>query len=261
MPPSAPVAELVDAADSKSVGREAVLVRVRPGAPSGSICHHQDRGRRRRRCPKPAVSSSGTVLLDEVVAAGGRWSRRIAKGERLRIIDLEGKQAVDFLVYDADAPTEGRYNAANTMKFAGTIHLTAGHQLFDDVARPMMTILEDSCGRHDTIGGCCSAESNLKRYGKHGTPSCKANFLALLREHGLDGRDLVMNVNFFMNVPVQPDGAMAIEDGWSKPGDHVDLEAEMDVLCLISNCPQVDNPCNGFEPTPIRIVHYRKRGP
>jgi urea carboxylase-associated protein 1 len=198
----------------------------------------------------------GRVVDDETIAAGARWSKVVPAGDGLRIVDLEGRQAVDFLVYDAVEPTMYRYNAANTTKFAGSVYLTKGHQLFDDAARPLMTILEDTCGRHDTLAGCCSAESNMKRYGKEGTPSCKANFLAELSDNGLQPRDMVMNVNFFMNVPIYEDGRTAIEDGWSKPGDFVDVRAETDVLCLISNCPQMDNPCCGFDPSPIRVIHW-----
>lgn len=198
----------------------------------------------------------GRTLADETVPAGGAWSATIAAGECLRIVDLQGKQAVDFLVYDAKAPETKRYNVGNTTKFAGTIYLTKGHQLYDDESEPLMTIVADTCGRHDTLAGCCSASSNLKRYGKAGTPSCQANFHQLLGQHGLAPRDLVMNVNFFMNVPVRADGSMAIEDGHSKPGDFVDVRAEKDVLVLVSNCPQVDNPCNGFDPTPIRMIRY-----
>ncbi len=206
--------------------------------------------------PDPTAALPGSILRDDVVPAGGYWSRRLPRGDGLRIVDLEGRQAVDFLAYDANAPKANRYNVGNTVKFAGTIYLTAGHQLFDDAARPMMTILADTCGRHDTLAGCCSAEANLRRYGKQATPNCKSNFIKGLGEHGLSPRDLVMNVNFFMNVPVRMDGTTAIDEGWSRPGDRIDLRAEMDLICLISNCPQADNPCCGYNPTPIRIIHW-----
>lgn len=210
--------------------------------------------------PTPPAAEGGlpgSILRVDVVPPGSPWSRRLARGDGLRIVDLEGRQAVDFLAYDAAAPTMNRYNAANTVKFAGTIYLTAGHQLFDDAARPMMTIMADTCGRHDTLAGCCSAEANIKRYGEPGLANCKSTFIQALGEHGLAARDLVMNVNFFMNVPVRPDGTTAIEDGRSRAGDYVDLRAEMDLICVVSNCAQTKNPCNGFNPTPIRIVHWR----
>jgi uncharacterized protein len=195
----------------------------------------------------------GNVIEDVVIPAEGTWTRVMATGEVLRIVDLEGKQAVDFLCYNAKNPEE-RYNAADTMKYAKTIFLTKGHGIYSDMGNRLFTIVDDTCGRHDTIGGCCSAESNEFRYGVKGTPSCRANFLKALAPYGLGKKDIVANLNWFMNVPVEPDGTMGIVDGRSRPGDHVDLKAEMDVLAVISNCPQTRNPCNGFNPTPIRVV-------
>ena len=195
----------------------------------------------------------GNVIEDVVIPAEGTWTRVMAPGEVLRIVDLEGKQAVDFLCYNAKNPEE-RYNAADTMKYAKTIFLTKGHGIYSDMGNRLFTIVDDTCGRHDTIGGCCSAESNEFRYGVKGTPSCRANFLKALAPYGLGKKDIVANLNWFMNVPVEPDGTMGIVDGRSRPGDHVDLKAEMDVLAVISNCPQTRNPCNGFNPTPIRVV-------
>jgi uncharacterized protein len=122
------------------------------------------------------------------------------------------------------------------------------------MGRRLFTCLEDTCGRHDTLGGCCSAASNELRYGTKETPNCRQNFLRPLEPFGLGKKDIVANLNWFMNVPVDADGAMAIVDGVSKPGDHVDLRADMDVLAVISNCPQTRNPCSGFNPTPIRVV-------
>jgi hypothetical protein len=199
------------------------------------------------------ATSAGRIVEDRTLPANSPWARVLQRGQTLRIIDLEGKQAVDFLCYNADDPSE-RYNAADTMKYSGTIFLTAGHGLYSDMGRRLLTIVEDTCGRHDTIGGCCSAESNELRYGVKATPSCRENFLKALQPFGLGKKDVVANVNWFMNVPVGPDGAMAIVEGLSKPGDHVDLRAEMNVLAVISNCPQTRNPCNNFHPTPIRLV-------
>ena len=170
----------------------------------------------------------------------------------LRIVDLEGKQAVDFLCYDARNPEE-RYNAADTMKYAGTIFLTKGHSLYSDMGRPLFTIVEDTCGRHDTIGGCCSAESNWVRYGVKDTPNCRENFLRALAQFGLGKKDIVANVNFFMYVPVGENGEMDMGPSISKPGDYVDLRAESDVLAVISNCPQINNPVNDYNPTPVSV--------
>jgi urea carboxylase-associated protein 1 len=213
------------------------------------------------RAPAPAgdAPAPGAVVDDRVIPAGGQWAGVVRRGQVLRIVDLEGRQAVDFLCYRADDPAE-RYNAADTMKVAGTIFLTTGHVLYSGLGRPLLTIVADTCGRHDTIGGCCSAESNRLRYGVEGTPNCRDNFLRALAPFGLGMKDIVANLNFFMNVPVEADGRMAITDGWSKPGDHVDLRAETDVLVAVSNCPQIHNPCNGGRPTPIRLVTYAPAG-
>jgi len=194
-----------------------------------------------------------TTIVDTTIPAGETWARVLQPGELLRIVDLQGRQAVDFLCYNAKDSAE-RYNAADTMKYAKTIFLTTGHGLSSDMGRRLFTIVADTCGRHDTIGGCCSAESNEFRYGVKDTPSCRANFLRALAPFGLGKKDVVANVNFFMNVPVEPDGTMGIVDGRSKAGDYVELRAEMEVLAVISNCPQTHNPCNGFNPTPIRVV-------
>lgn len=191
--------------------------------------------------------------LDLVVPARGHWSGVIPKGATLTITDLEGCQAVDFLVYSAADPSE-RYNAADTMKVSGSIFVGKGTRLLSDMGNVLMTVTADTCGRHDTIGGCCSRESNRLRYGREDGPNCRDNFLHALAPHGLGKKDIVANLNFFMSVPVMPDGSMAIVDGHSKAGDHVALRAEMDVLVAISNCPQVNNPANAFNPTPIRLT-------
>jgi uncharacterized protein len=198
----------------------------------------------------------GEVIEDTIVPPGGDWSGIIEKGDILRLVDLEGTQAVDFLCYNADDPAE-RYNAADTMKIGGSIFIGKGTRLYSDMGNVLFTVVEDSCGLHDTIGGCCSRESNFVRYGVKDTPNCRDNFLRALGRHGLGKRDIVANVNFFMYVPVQPGGAMAIVDGRSKAGDFVDLRAEMRVLAALSNCPQVNNPANGYNPTPIRVAIVR----
>jgi uncharacterized protein len=201
-----------------------------------------------------ALQFPGRALSDRVVEPGP-FSCKLAKGNHLRIIDLEGQQAVDFLVYDA-ANHENRYNAANTIKINRSVYVGKGFKLISDLGEVLMTIVEDTVGHHDTIGGCCSTEVNYMRYGIKGTPSCRSNFITALRAHGMDPRDIPANINFFMNVPVRPDGTTEIVDGLSEPGDYVDLRAENDVLVVISNCPQRFNPCSGWNPTPIRIIEW-----
>ena len=197
-----------------------------------------------------------TELLRETIPAGGRFSTRLETGDRLRIVDLEGQQAVDFLAYAASLPAD-RYNAANTMKLNGSIYLGRGARLYSDRAQALLTIVEDTVGRHDTIGGCCSAFSNHARYGVEHAPGCYENFVAELARWSLSPADIAANVNFFMNVPVKEDGSMAIEPGLSKPGDYVELRAEMPVIAVLSNCPQRHNPAAGFGPTPIEVIVER----
>jgi urea carboxylase-associated protein 1 len=198
----------------------------------------------------------GRVIHDEVLPARAYWHRALDQGSVLRIVDLEGCQAVDTLIYDA-ADTAVRYNAANTMKLAGSIYLSKGCVLYDDLARPLMTIIEDTVGRHDTLAGNCSREINMVRYGATAAGSCRDNFIKALGELGMSARDIPANINFFMNVPVDADGGVAIAEGISKPGDHVDLRCERDVIVVISNCPQEHNPCSGGKPTPIRLTVWQ----
>jgi urea carboxylase-associated protein 1 len=191
----------------------------------------------------------------ETIAPGGSWSGIVNRGEVLKIIDVEGQQGVDFLCYSAADPEE-RYHAANTMKRAATLRLTTGHVLYSDIARPMMTLVGDTCGFNDTIAGCCSASSNELLYGVKGMPGCRENFLKELGRYGLGRKDIVANLNFFCNVPAGAGNTLPrliFETAPSKAGDSIALRAEMDVLAVISNCPQVNNPCSGGRPTAIRI--------
>ncbi len=196
-----------------------------------------------------------TPIQTKTIPPGQPWSGIIEKGLRLRITDLEGRQGVDFLCYNADR-TEERYHAPNTLKACRTLALTKGHVLFSDEARAMFTIVADTCGGHDTIGGCCSASSNAMLYGVQACPGCRENFIEALSHYGMDRRDLVPNINFFCNVPVADDMGLAdtvFVESRSKAGDFVELRAEMRALAVISNCPQVNNPCNDGHPSPIRV--------
>jgi urea carboxylase-associated protein 1 len=198
---------------------------------------------------------SGQIVHDEIVAARAPWMHRVKAGETLRIIDLEGNQAVDFLLYATDDDAE-RYSAQDTVAAQANIFLRTDSVLLSNEGRPMMTITGTSVEYHDTIGGACSIESNSLRYGHHtkAQHSCVDNFLDANLRDGRGKRDMVSNVNFFMNVPVEADGALGIVDGISAPGLSVDLRAEMDVTVVVSNCPQINNPCNGFNPTPVRMI-------
>ncbi|MFJ1588017.1 urea amidolyase associated protein UAAP2 [Streptomyces sp. NPDC088197] len=189
------------------------------------------------------------------VPARAPWSAVIPAGGHLTITDLHGNQAVDFLVYDAH-DTAVRYSAPDTVQAQGNLFLTTGSVLLSNEHTPLMTVVADTCGRHDTIGGACSKESNTLRYGHHtwSQHACVDNFLSEGARYGLGKRDLVSNVNWYMNVPVEEDGTLGIVDGISAPGLEVELRAETDVLVLVSNCPQINNPCNGFDPTPVLMT-------
>src|SRR5258708_23659890 len=200
----------------------------------------------------PAVA-----VLNEVVPAGEPWMGSVRKGEVFRILDLEGNQAVDTLFYNA-ADSAERYSASNTIRAQANLYLTSGTRLISNRGNVMLDIVADTCGRHDTLGGACSAESNTVRYAieKRHMHSCRDNFLlALARaDCGLGKRDLSSNINFFMNVPVTPGGQLSFADWISAAARYVEMRAEMDVIVLISNCPQLNNPCNAYNPTPVQLM-------
>ena len=197
----------------------------------------------------------GTELSRETVAARAPWSAVLKAGQVLTIVDLDGNQAVDFLAYAAD-DTDRAYSAQATLQEQDSVYLTVGSVLRDNESTALLTIIADDCGRHDTLGGACSKESNTLRYGLHtfAQHACVENFLAEGSRRGLGKRDLVSNINWFMNVPVDPDGALGIVDGISAPGLSVSLRAEVDTLVLVSNCPQINNPCNGFNPSRAEMI-------
>ena len=189
------------------------------------------------------------------VPAQAPWSGLVRKGETIRIVDSFGQQAVDTLFYSAADHSE-RYSAQDTLRVQGSAYVGVGTRLISNEGNVMATVVADSCGRHDTSAGACSCEANTVRFG-HDTKylhACRENFVLEVSKYGMGKRDIVPNINFFMNVPVAPSGELAIVDGLSKPGDYIELVAEMDVLCVISNCPQINNPCNGLNPTPIQVL-------
>jgi urea carboxylase-associated protein 1 len=197
------------------------------------------------------------AIFDHVHAAGEPWTHTLKRGQIFRIIDLEGNQAVDTIFYNTHDTSES-YSATDTLQRQGSVYLSTGSVLRSNRGNPMLTIVADTCGRHDTLGGACASESNVVRYApeKKYMHSCRDNFLLGLArlDRGMGKRDLAPNINFFMNVPVTPLGGLTFEDGVSGAGKYVELRAEMDVLVLVSNCPQLNNPCNAYNPTPVRFV-------
>jgi urea carboxylase-associated protein 1 len=193
------------------------------------------------------------------IPAGDWWIHKIKQGHTLLILDLEGNQAADTLFFNAADPTE-RYSADLTIQKQAALYLTTGTRLISTEGRPLLTITADTCGRHDTLGGACSRESNTMRYAhdKECMHACRDSFIRGAQEWDIEltKRDITCNINFFMNVPVTPDGSLTFADGISAPGRYVEMRAEMDVICLISNCPQLNNPCNAYNPTPVEVLIF-----
>jgi uncharacterized protein len=198
-----------------------------------------------------------TAILSFVVEAGEPFVHEILRGQTVRIVDLEGNQAVDTLFYNAHDYAD-RYSAQDTIREQGNLYLTTGTRLISTEGNVLLTITADTCGRHDTLGGACAAESNMVRYAIEKRPmhACRQSFLRGIQhwKHDLEKRDITSNINFFMNVPVTPEGGLTFEDGVSEAGKYVELCADMDVLMVISNCPQLNNPCNAYNPTPVQIL-------
>ncbi len=192
------------------------------------------------------------------VEAGDYFLYTLKKGQTLRITDLEGNQAADTLFYSAEDTSE-RYSASDTIREQGGLYLSAGSVLKTNLNRDMLKIVADTCGRHDTVGGACATESNTVRYDleKRCMHACRDSWMLAIQEHdelGLKKDDITHNINFFMNVPVTEEGGLTFADGISAPGKYVELEALMDTIVLISNCPQLNNPCNGYNPTPVDVA-------
>ncbi len=203
-----------------------------------------------------------TAALRKVVDAGDYHIGLLAAGQVLRLLDLEGNQAADTLFFNAGDPSE-RYSASDTIREQGCVYLTTGSALRSNENRVMLEIIADTCGRHDTLGGACATESNTVRYDleKRCMHACRDSWMLAIAEHpefGLSKRDISHNINFFMNVPVTETGGLTFEDGISSPGKYVELQAKMDVVVLVSNCPQLNNPCNGYNPTPIEILIWNQ---
>ena len=203
------------------------------------------------------------AILNQICLAGDPWMAEVKKGQIFRILDCEGNQAVDTLFYSA-ANADERYSAVDTIARQRQLYLTTGSVLYSSEGNAMLTIVADTCGRHDTLGGACSAESNTVRYdlAKRPMHSCRDSFMHALNTCGcashMSKRDITANINFFMNVPVTSDGALSFADGISGAGKYVEMRAEMDVIVLISNCPQLNNPCNAYNPTPVRLLIWNR---
>jgi urea carboxylase-associated protein 1 len=201
---------------------------------------------------------AGEALRRQVIPAGDYWIDTLESGQYLRIVDVEGNQAADTLFFNA-ADVSDRYSAVDTVRHQGNVYVSAGTRLLSTTGNLLAEVVADTVGRHDTLGGACAAESNTVRYAleKRTMHSCRDSFLLAVAHHdhlGLGKRDLTHNINFFMNVPVTADGGLTFADGMSGPGKYVELRAAMDIIVLISNCPQLNNPCNAYNPTPLEVL-------
>ena len=196
------------------------------------------------------IRSIEDAIYDKTILAGDGWMRRLAPGQILRIIDLEGNQAADTLFFDTENPDD-HYSATATITAQKNIYLTTGSILRAESGKPLLEIIADTCGRHDTLGGSCSAQSNTVRYShdKLHMHNCRDTFMLQLAKYGDK-----FTINFFMNVPVTADGGLKFADGISAPGRYVEMVSLCDTTVLISNCPQLNNPCNAYNPTPIRVI-------
>jgi len=206
---------------------------------------------------KQSQLNTSNAHFSQSVDAGEYFIHVIKAGETIRIVDTEGNQAADTLFYNANDVSE-RYSAMDTIREQGNVYLTAGSILKTNDNRDLLEIVADTCGRHDTLGGACATESNTVRYDleKRCMHACRDSWMLAIQENeefGLEKEDITHNINFFMNVPVTEDGGLTFADGISAPGKYVELKALMDTLVLISNCPQLNNPCNGYNPTPIQV--------
>jgi urea carboxylase-associated protein 1 len=199
--------------------------------------------------------ADGEVLLDEVVPARAPWSAVVKQGDVLTIVDVGANQSGDCLLFNARDTAE-RYSVPDTIAWGGNVYVRTGTVLRSNEGNPLATVIANEIDRQDTIGGACGKESNILRYGHHTASEhgCRENFLAEASRYGMGARDLVSNLNWFMNVPVEADGTLGIVDGISAPGKRVAFRAETDLLVLVSNCPQLNNPCNGFNLTPLRMI-------
>ena len=207
---------------------------------------------------KESLLKTEGAVFSEVVDAGDYFIKVVKQGQTFRILDIEGNQAADTLFYNANDPSE-RYSAMDTIREQGVLYLTAGTKLMSNENNVMLEIVADTCGRHDTIGGACATESNTVRYAqeKKCMHACRDSWMLAVAEHeeyGLSKRDITHNINFFMNVPVTEEGGLTFEDGISAPGKYVEMKAYMDTIVLLSNCPQLNNPCNGYNPTPVEVL-------
>ncbi|MEW5920858.1 MAG: DUF1989 domain-containing protein [Bacillota bacterium] len=184
-------------------------------------------------------------------------ARILHKGQCLRIVDLEGQQCADMILYNAADYTDV-FSCVYTMLINQTWQITKGHLLYSKYASLMATMVEDTVGKHYFGGGFCSAEVNRLRYGIEGSPNCRDNLVASMSDYNFTSKNVELDscISFFMNLGYAPNGTFVIAEPDSKAGDYFDLRAEMDLIVSLSNCPQERSPSNAYNPTALEVIFY-----
>jgi urea carboxylase-associated protein 2 len=204
--------------------------------------------------------NSQKSVVEERLRGGQMWSRVLRRGQTLRLVDLEGGAAVAALFYNADELGE-RYNMPDTLKAQQIARLTQGFVLYSDMGRVLCSVVSDSVGWHDTITGHATRAQTAKKYGE-GTyqalrndfyRNTRDNFLVELGKYQLGKRDLVANLNFFVKVGVDAQGALSWQSQ-AKAGDHVELRAELNTLVVLSNTPHPLDPGKDYAPKPVGLL-------
>jgi uncharacterized protein len=200
------------------------------------------------------------ITWDEVIPGGAYWSRVIPRGMTLRLVDPEGSRGVSLLCYNADNAIE-RYNAADTAKIQFNAFLKKGRVIYSDMGRVLFSVIEDTCGHHDTLSGCSNAATNAAKYGEGDWKNSRDNFTLALIKRNMGKKDIMPNLNLFSHVVVEEGGALTWVEGASKPGDFIDLRAEMNVLVVLSNCPHVLDPNTVYAPSPVQAIVWKSPTP
>lgn len=208
----------------------------------------------------PAGVAADDLLWEETVAAGGYTTRRLARGTRLRLIDLYGDACASILLFNAEMPTE-RLNVADTVKVQWNAYLSAGKLLLSDMGRVLMSILDDDAGTHDAFCGTSNAATNEAKYGEGRNsgafPNGRDRLLLGVAKHGLQRRDVHPCVNLFKGTRIEADGTITPLVGPYDAGRTIILRAEMDVIVVIANCPHVLDPREQWTVTPLRASAWR----
>ena len=199
----------------------------------------------------------GTVIRQQIIPAREYLAFTMQRGQVLRIIDLEGQQCADLIAFNL-RNLEERIHNARAVRLNGSYKPTTGHMLYSDDCNPMFKIIADTLGENYAGDSMCSEEMNFIRYGVHGTRNCRDNLALAVQPWGITKHQLPGAFAPFMSVTFTPEGGNAIAPGKSRPGDYIDLKAEMDLLVAISNCPQDLNPINGWNPTALEIILYEE---